>query len=126
MRKHKRRLLAMLAVGLVMLALWGIGSALHQEGPPAAIRNKIERVQFGMPREEVEAILGRPPDTHVLSTLPNESEVMSDDSWAMGEDGTFMVLFDGSGRVKFMCMSWNEKGFLGRVAEIWRRWCPGN
>jgi hypothetical protein len=143
----RRRKLRWVLTGLIVLA----GLFLISRWWTRPDWKNIDRIQSGMTRAEVEALIGCSPGdygTHEPHPLfPPGSEIWPPDTvtyfetnghgvtwlrWTDDSQGFMVEIVDTSGRVTFACdaaVRWGQKAgpldaFLWRVKRQWRRWFP--
>jgi hypothetical protein len=137
----RRRKLWWVVAGLVVLLL-AVGVFVAWPRPNRITQENFDRIQQGMSRAEVEAILGPPGD---YRTLPQEFEPWALTSVAfqpsskasfwhantMSISMSISIEFDESGRAQGRSASTSQTivngpfdNLLWRVKRQWRRWFP--
>jgi hypothetical protein len=119
-----------------MVVLAGVGAFALWPRPPRVTPGTISRIEFGMFRAEVEAILGPPGDYRDWPTRyekigpPEGMWFFAHELWWY-DDGTLDVQFDETDRVRWSVL-WParrvDEGALHnlrwRLRRQWRRWFP--
>jgi hypothetical protein len=121
------RLLAAVAAVLLTLLLAGV-CLVTRDRPRAVNPTNASRIQRGMTRGEVEAILGGLSDLHQCGWGNSPNSMWRRDVWA-ARDGVVTVWFDGSDRVTLKSASFDpDRGQLAVALEWarrqWQRWFP--
>ena len=95
--RARTALFVVAALAFLLLVAGGLGPVLFPRPCPVT-REAVSRVEFGMTREQVYAILGGPPGDH--RTLPSEVEPFSaflvNNCW-FGDEAYIGLNFDGPG-----------------------------
>jgi hypothetical protein len=133
----RRRKLRWVAAGLALVALLAAVAFVQWPRPNRLARQNLSRIQAGMSRPEVVAILGPPGDytTGPISSL-RPAIRMASDEWWVADEGTYWVRFDGQGRVppvdgsgfwantELESPSPRGSAFGWRLRRLWREWFP--
>jgi hypothetical protein len=126
---NHRSLPLVLAVSLLV----GAGAIIaFRPLPPPIDRASFDRIKVGMPKREVEAILGGPPGNYTTKTVISSprrgvlSEPGNKQSW-LGNEGMVLVRFDDRGAVtwkRFVDVAVFEETFLERLTWMLERLLP--
>jgi hypothetical protein len=120
MHKPRWLFLGIGSVGLCASGMAGLLLFLHGLAPqPGVTRANFDRLQLGMKTEEVEAILGGPPDSCTIDNPPARG-YMSAGSWH-GRGFTIGVDFHWDGRVTEKYLQEEDGTFLGKLRS-WLGW----
>lgn len=124
MRKHWRKLLAVIVVALALLPLLSAVAWLLEQKATAALLEGYDRIHDGQTRGMVESFLGRPSETRAPSGMWPYSGAPRDviAGWRSG-DVTVIVKFSGGKLVasKYCTFDSRHRGPLEYLKDLWRR-----